>query len=193
MPDYSKTIIYKLCCKDTEITDIYIGSTVNFKLRKCAHKSRYNNENDINNNLKVYQFIRENGGWENWTMIMINEFHECQNKLQKESKEREYIELLKPSLNSCIPTRTVKEWREMNKDSLKDKKREYYENNKDKIKEYYENNKEKIREYREVNKETISQKLKVKFNCECGSNIRISDKARHFKTIKHIKFINNGK
>ena len=29
--DYSKSVIYKLCCKDPTITDIYIGSTTNMK------------------------------------------------------------------------------------------------------------------------------------------------------------------
>jgi len=27
--DYSQTIIYKICCKDPNITDIYIGHTSN--------------------------------------------------------------------------------------------------------------------------------------------------------------------
>jgi len=149
MPDYSKTIIYKLCCKDTNIKDIYIGSTSNFKLRKFAHKSDCYNISRRHYNYKVYQFIRENGGWENWTMIMVHEYPECENKLQKESKEREYIELLKPSLNMKIPTRTDKEYYQDNKETLSQKSKEYRDDNKEKIREYYENN-----------KETISQKKK---------------------------------
>jgi hypothetical protein len=116
MPDYSKTIIYKLCCKDTSINDIYIGSTCNFRARKAEHKYRLNK----NNNRKVYQFIRDNGGWDNWDMVMIQQ-ESVENKLQKEKLEREYIDELKPTLNSSIPTRTRLERDRENKDYLNKK------------------------------------------------------------------------
>ena len=45
--DYSKTIIYKLCCKDINITDIYVGHTTNFIKRKNEHKSDCNNPNNV--------------------------------------------------------------------------------------------------------------------------------------------------
>ena len=35
--DYSNTIIYKISCKDTSITDIYVGHTTNFIQRKHTH------------------------------------------------------------------------------------------------------------------------------------------------------------
>ena len=31
--DYQKTFIYKLCCRDPTITDIYVGHSTNFKQR----------------------------------------------------------------------------------------------------------------------------------------------------------------
>jgi len=176
MPDYSRTVIYKLCCKDTNIKDIYIGSTCNFKRRKSSHKSNCYNTNIRNYNLKVYQFMRDNGGFVNWSMIMLFEYPECQNKLQKESKEREYIELFKPSLNIKIPTKTKIEYRENNKELINQKKKQYYIDNKDVIKD-------KHKEHYNKNKEIIS---------ECGSNIRISDKSAHFKTIKHLNYINEN-
>ena len=36
--DYTQTTIYKICCNDTAITDIYVGSTTNFANRKYGHK-----------------------------------------------------------------------------------------------------------------------------------------------------------
>ena len=54
-------MIYKLCCKNTDIKEIYIGSTTNFKRRKYNHKSNYLKKNKF----KVYEFINENEGWEN--------------------------------------------------------------------------------------------------------------------------------
>ncbi len=50
--DYSNTIIYKLCCKDLTITDIYIGHTTDMRRRKWNHKGRCNNIKDKKYNLK---------------------------------------------------------------------------------------------------------------------------------------------
>ncbi len=113
--DYSKTIIYKLCCNDLSITDIYIGHTTDFKSRKRGHKSSCTNEYDKYYNLRVYQFIREKGGWNNWNMVMIEKYS-CNCKLEATKRERELIEELKATLNIQVPSRTQKEWVENNKD-----------------------------------------------------------------------------
>ena len=158
--NYQNTLIYKLCCKDATITDVYIGHTTNFKQRKSGHKTSCNNEKSNNHNSYVYKFIGENGGWDNWDMILVEKFC-CNDKLEALQKERYYIELFNASLNSYVPLRTDKEYYEANKDKIK----EYYELNKDKIKqgkkEYYEQNKDKIKdkikEYYELNKDKIKQ------------------------------------
>ena len=121
--DYSKSLIYKLCSNDTDITDIYVGSTTNFNYRKYNHKSCCYNEKNRSYNYNLYKFIRENGGWEEWNMILI-EYYPCKTKLELEKKEREIIENLKSTLNNAIPTRTIKEWREENKEYMK-KQKEY--------------------------------------------------------------------
>jgi hypothetical protein len=143
--DYSQSIIYKLCCKNPEITDIYIGSTTNFKCRKNQHKYRCSNEIAKQYNCYVYQFIREHGGWDNWDMIMVEQFS-CNNKRECLAKERYYIETLKSTLNQCIPNRTIKEWEDANREHRRQQKKEFYKLNKDRIKqqkkEYYLNNKE---------------------------------------------------
>ena len=36
--DYSKTIIYKIVCKDLAVKDVYVGSTTHFINRKYGHK-----------------------------------------------------------------------------------------------------------------------------------------------------------
>jgi hypothetical protein len=69
--DYSKGFIYKLCCLDVNVKDIYIGSSTNFKERRKGHKKRCNNEKQKSYNIYVYKFIRDNGGWDNWTMIEL--------------------------------------------------------------------------------------------------------------------------
>ena len=35
--DYSKACIYKICCKDVEIVDVYVGSTTNLIQRRKSH------------------------------------------------------------------------------------------------------------------------------------------------------------
>ena len=87
MTDYSKSIIYKLCCKDASITDEYIGSTTNKTKRKYQHKSNCNNENGKRYNLYVYQFIREHGGFDNFDLIVLEEYS-CENKQKLLMKER---------------------------------------------------------------------------------------------------------
>jgi hypothetical protein len=96
--DYSNTIIYKIFCNDKCITDIYVGHTTNFVKRKYQHKILCNN----GNKLKIYDIIRNNGGWENWNMIEIAKYN-CQDATEARIREQEHYDLLKPSLNLIQP------------------------------------------------------------------------------------------
>jgi len=179
-------IVYKLCCNDTDITEEYIGSTKNFNRRRTQHKSVCNNENNNAYNYYVYEFIRSNGGFDNWRMIQL-EVVNYETRRDLEAFERKWIEQLKPKLNKIIPTRTGKEYREQHKDKIK----EYREDNKDKIKEYYEQNKDKIKEqqkeYYENNKETVKEYQSQKVKCiYCDIEIRTDSLIRHNKSKKHI-------
>ena len=85
--DYSKTIIYKLVHnEDYDNANIYIGSTTDFVKRKNQHKSICNNENYKEYNHKKYQYIRENGGWEEWNMIE-SEKHNCNDGNEARARE----------------------------------------------------------------------------------------------------------
>jgi len=157
--DYSKNINYKLCCLDPTITDIYIGQTTEFTKRKNNHKFRCNNESNHNHNQYVYQFIRENGGWNNWSMIQIEEYP-CNNKREAEARERYWYEELNATLNSQKPIKTKNDIQIYNK--------LYYVNNNNKIKsnvkQYTEKNNDTIREYqkqyREKNKDNQKEYMK---------------------------------
>ena len=111
MPNYSQSSIYKLCCNDAAVTDVYVGSTTNFTKRKCAHKSTCNNINADRYNYYVYQFIRDNGGWDNWSIILV-EAYNTTSKRELELRERYWLETLGATLNKRVPTRTEKEYRE---------------------------------------------------------------------------------
>jgi hypothetical protein len=192
MPKYENGIIYKLChCNDLENENIYIGSTTNFRRRKWDHKNNCNNENSKDFNYPVYQFIRENGGWDEWKMIPIEKYP-CNDKKELEVRENYHIQLLKSKLNKNIPTRTKKEHYEANKEIILEKQKENYEANKEiilkKAKEYREANKEKITEYKkqyyEANKEQI---LKIHKNYrEANKEIKKEQDKKYREANKEI-------
>ena len=159
--NYSKGFIYKIVCNDITIQNTYGGSSTDFTKRKSCHKSACNNENDKSHNTYVYQFMRENGGWENFTMLKICEYP-CQNKFELELEERRFMELLKSDLNKQKPGRTPKEYRDEDdhKEKMKKYQDVYQENNKEKIKQYQKDNKEEIKEYREKYCQDNKDKIK---------------------------------
>lgn len=111
-PNYSKSAIYNLECIDPLIKEIYVGSSTNTKQREKNHKSDCNNENSKYYNLRVYVFIRANGGWNNWKLVIIEDNFPCENLTQIRAKERHHYDLLKPQLNTIRPLKTKKEQKE---------------------------------------------------------------------------------
>lgn len=180
-------IVYKLCCVDTDITEEYVGSTKNFNRRRTLHKTVCNNKNANNYNLYVYQFIRDNGGWNNWRMIQL-EVVNYDTRRDLEAQERRWIEQIKPKLNKNIPTRNVKEYREANKDKVKEYNKDYYEIYKAQLKkrqkEYYSDNKDKVKQYRLDNKEKIKEQQK---------QYRLVNRDKLIEYDKHYKEINKDK
>jgi hypothetical protein len=121
--DYSKLVIYKIRCLDENITDFYVGSTTCFKSRKSHHK--YSVENS---KLKIYETIRANGSWENWSMVEI-ELYPCNSSTEARIREEYWRVELQSTLNS---QRAYRSDEELKKDiNLKNK--EYYEKNKEVI------------------------------------------------------------
>ncbi len=117
--------IYKIYCKDTNISHCYIGSTKNIKKRIWEHKHCCNNKNNKEYNYYKNQIIRDNGNWDNWTYEILEEI-ECENKKQVLDKEQEYIYNIKPSLNRFNASG-------LNIENKKIKNKERYEQNKEQI------------------------------------------------------------
>ena len=198
--DYTQTTIYKICCNDTSITDIYVGSTTNFANRKYGHKTSCNTSTTPNHNLNVYKFIRTNGGWNNWSMLQIENI-KCKDKREALIREKYWIEILKPKLNINNPYTSVEEkvvqkndWYENNKDYILEKAKNNYEENKEqKIKyqtQYAQENKEKIseyhKEYQELNKEKLKQQKKI-YREEHKEESRIAQKEWREKNKEILK------
>jgi hypothetical protein len=195
MPKYENAIVYKLCCDDPEITDIFVGSTCNFKVRKWQHKTSCNNENSKEYNRYVYQYIRENGGWDAWSMILIKKYPDVVDNQELLMKERKWITKLNATLNKRVPcallelgkTEYDKQHYEKNKTKLLEYGKQHYEKNKTKLLEY---GKQYSKHYREQNSIKILEKANEKIECECGCMIGRSHIARHIKTKKHIELLN---
>ena len=193
MSDYLNSVIYKLHKDD--MSEIYIGSSKDRNKREELHKSACNNENSHGYNLKVYKFIRENGGMDTWKFEVIQEFS-CENRTQLRILEQYYYDLMKPALNTIRPY-ISEEYYQDNIEELKEYQKKYHENYyhdnieeiKEQNKEYYENNREKFAKnganYREQNREKFNQK----YNCKCGGKYTYGDKARHCKSKRHKTFI----
>jgi hypothetical protein len=160
--DYKKTVIYKIVSKDLSNDFVYVGSTTDFTQRKYAHKRNCTNENNNTYTYKIYKTIRENGGWNEFQMIKI-ENYPCNDKNDCLSRERYWFEQYHANMNSDIPGRKTKEY-------YKDKKVEILEN-------------KKI--YDKLNKERISKRQSKKNNCICGGKYTNCHKSNHLKTPKH--------
>jgi len=165
--EYESTSFYQIICKDKSITDCYVGHTTDYPQRCRDHHSKCTNSNSDKHNLKVYEFIRLNGGWDNWEMLEID-ICNCENVFEARAIERCWIECLGGQLNCLIPNRTDEEWYNDNKERLTKYKHKWYEKNKDRCNEKgrqnYQENKERYSEtakiYYEENKEHLKQKSK---------------------------------
>ena len=94
--NYMKYFIY--CIKfNNDI--VYIGSTNNFSQRKHKHKKNTTNKRGKLYWLKLYLFIRENGGINNF-IFEILENGEIENKLEIRKIEQNFIDKYNPNLNS---------------------------------------------------------------------------------------------
>lgn len=189
--------IYKICCDDCP-DFVYVGSTKAFRQRKAHHKHDCNNENRQSYNQKIYTTIRENGGWDNWRMVIIEDCGEI-SFTQARIKEEEHRMKLNANLNSqkCYVTEEqnkerdnlyTKERRNGNleyKEYLKEYNKQYREANKEYYKEY-------DKEYRENNKEVIKEKRSKKITCECGKTFRYDNIFQHKKSKIHCEFIKNN-
>ena len=157
--DYSKTSFYKLVCTDPRITECYVGSTTNAVKRKYQHRCVCNNSNSKQYNLPVYQFIRNNGGFINWDMLILEETS-CENAIAARLKERMYLEREQATLNVYVPSRNDHEYYIDNRETLLAAQLVYNAAHRVEIAEYRANHRvektEYNREYRAKNKEMIS-------------------------------------
>ena len=193
--DYSNTIFYKIYCKDPSIKDLYIGHTTNFVQRKHSHKQSCINPNSVNYNCKLYRFIRDNMGWDNWTMDIIA-FHKCEDLQSAKVQEQYYFKEYNATLNSGEPSPTRKPKKQV---SVKPPKEELYCHS---CKVYFntrklfEEHNKRPRHIKLTQTETTnmdSSNTSYKYCCnDCNFNcIKKYDYERHISSRKHMKICQN--
>ena len=141
--NYSKAKIYKIASKDTD--KIYIGSTTgSLDYRMYRHEQAYCLY--INNlGTKVYSFdLFDEVGFENCYIELICEFP-CNNAQELAAEEgRHQMMNLYNIVNRNIAGRTNRQYYIDKKQSILDKKREYYKNH-SKTRKAYQNKYNKLK------------------------------------------------
>jgi len=196
--DYSKLVIYKIRCNDESVLDFYIGSTTCFRTRKSRHKS--NSEKDKS---KVYEMIRANGGWENWTMVEI-EIYPCNSSTEARIREEYWRETLHAKLNSHRAYLSEEARVERDKqyqtqyyqehaEEIQAYQKQYCQKHADKIKaqkaqyrqEHADEIKIKKKQYKQEHAEEIQAKASQKFECDCGGKYTYKHIRAHERSQKH--------
>jgi hypothetical protein len=87
MVNYANSVVYKIMSLDPDIDNIFVGSTTAFRKRKHDHKKNCCNESSKEYKRYVYQFIRNNGGWDNWSMVVVKAYPDITSKMELLNKE----------------------------------------------------------------------------------------------------------
>lgn len=156
MPDYSKTVIYKIQHKDNQEL-VYVGSTTNYYIREIHHKSLSTKKSQ-----KVYKMIRENGGWDCFMMTKVKDFP-CNTKQEAQLEEDRVMLNLEACMNTYRPSRSRLQYYNDNKQSILEMRKHHYDENRERIlqirKQHYIDNKSRIlqsRKQRYQNKKITS-------------------------------------
>jgi len=203
--------IYKIT--DNTNGNCYYGNTdLPLEERLSNHERHYKGWlNEKHSYYTAFEILKNN----DYEISLMEELQHIKDyKYPLEVRERFYIEN-NECVNKNIPTRTKKEYMEAHrehkrlydiryraehKEQKKLNDKNYYENNKEKCSEvnrlWVINNAEKVKEdkkkYYENNKNKIQAWYKewdIQYKCECGSNVRKSNKSSHNKTKKHLNHL----
>jgi len=164
--------IYKIICQlDSSI--IFIGSTFNELSDKWEnHKFNYK----IKNGKYSFHKYFDKYGIDNFKIMKIKSYNVVRTHLLDFKHLRAYETLWVNKSKNCINKRLP--FSPMRYINAKLKAKEYYQENKEKVLEYQ-------KEYREKNTVII--------NCPCGGTYQERKKNRHYKTKKHIKYVEQKK
>jgi hypothetical protein len=147
---YKRGKIYTIRCKyDDEL--IYVGSTINTLAKRMGqHRGA-----SIKKATCLYNVVCSD--WDNW-YIELYENYACNNKEELFKKEGEVIREIS-TINNKIAGRTPKEYKQDNREKIRERDKQYYQDNK----EYFI---KKSKEYRLANPNKIAEKTICNI-CSC--------------------------
>jgi group I intron endonuclease len=115
MANYDESKIYKIYSNLLGINEIYVGSSANFVARCDQHKSDCYNINSPRYIYKLYNYIRSNGGFNNFIIEEI-EHYSCNNRTELNIREEYWKNQLNPTLNIIKAHTTKEELKQYKKD-----------------------------------------------------------------------------
>ena len=148
-------IIYKIECNETG--EVYYGSTQqSLNVRINGHKSGCKAwKLEQAGHSKSYDIIDRG----NYSYSLVEKV-ECENKRQLEARERYHIEN-NDCVNHVIPTRTIEEYNNDNREANKERCRIYKQTHQEEMKKYRDTHKEEIKEYLEETKDKRKEQTKL--------------------------------
>ena len=144
--NYQNGKIY--CIRNCKSDDIYIGSTTQaLSKRMEKHRSDFKKKNMTIP--RLHEQMNEHG-LENFYIELVEKYP-CESLEELRAKEGEWIRK-RGTLNKCVAGRSREQYREDNKEQIRETKQQYWINNKEQLTEknnqYYYDNKEPIQEQR---------------------------------------------
>ncbi len=181
--------IYKICSNHPEITDIYVGSTEQkLGARMASHRYKYKRYlKNLSTNTSIFESFTKHGV-DKFHIELIENFP-CNTKTELKSRENHFIRELQcvnkyraytpPEVKKKEGVERAKQYRLLNKESIREKKKQEYQDNKEK-------HKEKSKKYRTEHDEEAKKKV----SCSCGCIVAKRQLTEHYKTKKHLNFQN---
>lgn len=168
---YLAGIIYQISCDETD--DLYVGSTIKtLENRMINHRSAY--KRYLNGSRKGYCKSYELLQYPTAKINLLFNFP-CNSKAELEREEGKIQRQTANCINRIIAGRTLKEYRQDNKEIIREYKKQWSEDNKEKIKEkkkqyrqdnrerFYEHFKEYNKQYYQDNREKLNEKQRLRY------------------------------
>lgn len=194
MPNYQNGKIY--CIRSFKTDDIYIGSTTQLLCKRMdCHRSSYKSWiNGYKKYCSSFELMKHGDAY-----IELHEKYPCDSKDELRREEGKYQREMN-CVNKRKECRTPKEWREDNKEYLKEYERnrpnkkeraeqhkQYYKKHKDKLnnysRQYYQEHKEKATEYNKQYYQNTKEDSKKKSKQRYENNSEEINKKRREKKI----------
>jgi hypothetical protein len=177
-------IIYRIFHNDSDIQ--YVGMTMKSLYERWQrHVSEHKS---TGGKCSIHHHMLEHG-IESFQIVELKKYNVIDEKHLK-VYETLWINKLKcvnrnVSFSPITNVQRVRVWTKLNKETSRAQRKQYRETNKEmfqmKNKDYYASNKDVINDKRK----------NERYLCDCGSELRKSDKSEHLKSVKHNNWINN--